>query len=235
MAALAAKYGLPSWQTETAYYPGFTKTLSEWEIGWSRANEIHFEIIAGASAVEGMCLIWVDAEDPRYHQTVRYSGHHVVMKSDGTNVTGWEVTKDCGVVFAHYARFVKPGDHRVETRCEDKFLNATAYLSEKDGTCTVVAINNGKAARRLSCTVDGLPWKAEHVGAVCTDAGSTWHMRPVEKNAKQGASAEYAVELSPRSLTTIVWARNAIAGSLARDFLKTPGAREEYTKNPPTK
>jgi len=113
MAELGRKHGLPSWQTETAYYPRNVKGLAEWEIGRARANEIYYELISGAAAVQGMCLLSPDAVDQRYDARTRQEGHHILLTTDGARLTRWEVGKDAGAVFTHYGRFVRPGDRRI--------------------------------------------------------------------------------------------------------------------------
>jgi len=226
MAALGRRYKIPSWQTETGYYPRNVKGLTEWEIARGRANEIYYELTSGASAVEGMLGIWVDAIDPRYQQTVRHEGHHIVMKSVDDKVTGWEVTKDCGVIFAHYARFVKPGYRRVEAKCSDPFLRCTALFCANDKRCVVVIVNNKAVRKTLRIDLAVRKWAPSFCTAVFTDEKRTWRQERVAASSTQGG--EYTLVIHPSSVTTFVLANETLRGPLSRDFLGTPGCREEY-------
>ncbi|MFQ5799856.1 MAG: hypothetical protein ACE5H0_14355 [Bacteroidota bacterium] len=228
MAALGKQYNIPSWQTETAYYPRNVKELTEWEIARGRANEIYYELISGASAIQGMFGIWVDAIDPRYQQTVRYEGHHIVMKSVDDNVVGWEVTKDCGVIFAHYARFVEPGDVRVEATCADPFIQATAFISFAKSHCAAVLVNNGGTKKSIQIQIRSLKWPSSFCRAVFTDGEHTWRSKQVIRS--KSLPETYVLELAPLSVTTFVLARNPAPGPFSRDFLNSPGCREEYRR-----
>ena len=204
MAELGRKFALPSWQTETGYYPRFTKKLPEWQIGRARANEIYYELRSGASAVQGMFMLWVDAVDPRYDATVRHEGHHVVMKTDGKHVTGWQVTRDCGAVFAHYARFVRPGDHRVEAACSDPMLRPTAFVGRKEKRVTLVVVNNASKPRRVTIRLPR-PWDdaSARTRSLLTNATcmlAEGKLRPTRD--RQGA---YVTQIPAHSLATFVW------------------------------
>jgi len=212
MAALGKKFRLPSWQTETAYYPRSYQGLSEWEIGRGRANEIFYELSSGASAVQGMFLFWPDAFDPRYGINVRSEGHPIVLSTDGKKVKRWMVTKDAGAVFAHYARFVRPGDWRIAAEYEDPMIRTTAFLSESSRRCVVVAINNSDRPKSLSLQIDGLPWKSVSCGALITTERKTLEPHPV--TLANGAENSCAVILPGFSVCTLVWSETE-AGTLA--------------------
>jgi hypothetical protein len=203
---------LPSWQTETAYYIREYKDLPEWEIGRGRANEIYYELSSGASAVEGMCMFWPDAVDTRFGGSCRSEGHLIVVTTDGKNVVRWEVTKDAGAVFAHYGRFVRPGDQRVFTECDDPFIHATAFLSAKSQRAVAVIINNSKTSKKLFCQLDHLSWKPRFLGGLLTDETRTLEQHPIVAVSK--ADQIYEVNLPGLSLATFVWAEEN-PGSLA--------------------
>lgn len=208
MAELARRYGLPSWQTETAYYPTPVKGLSEWEIGLARANEIHLELVSGASAVEGMSMFWPEAVDPRYGVTVRHEGHHIVARSDGRVVRRWEVTKDAGVVFAHYGRYVRPGDWRVAAETADPFVKATAFVSPTNDKCIVVLINNSVPSRKIVLKLKGLEWADVHQAGFVTDASRAFKPQQVGKAGTTNSLFE--TTLPPKSISTFVWSREQV-------------------------
>lgn len=204
MAALGRTYGLPSWQTETAYYPQNVRGLPEWEIGRGRANEIYYELISGASAVQGMCLFSPDAVDVRYDARTRHEGHHLLLTTDGKRVARWEVSKDAGAVFAHYGRFVRPGDRRVQVECGDPFLRITAFVSEKNRRYVAVAVNNSQAVKTLRFHLSPLHWKPRHAGGLITDATRTLASQSV--TGVSGKEFFYEAQVPPLSLATFVWA-----------------------------
>ena len=203
MAALGRKYGLPSWQTETGYYIAHYKTLSEWEIGRGRANEIYYELRSGAAAVEGMFLFWPDAVDPRYGASCRSEGHPIVVSTDGRRLNRWEVTKDAGAVFAHFGRFVRPGDWRIAASCPDAMIRATAFVSDKNRRWVAVIVNNAPTPRSVVCRVEGVPWKPAYFGALLTDQEKT--LAPHAVAALHDGANSLRVELPASSLCTIVW------------------------------
>lgn len=205
MAELGRKYGLPSWQTETGYYPRNVKDLTEWEVGRGRANEIYYELISGASAVQGMSLFSPDAMDSRYGARTRSEGHHLLLTTDGKRVVHWEVSKDAGAVFAHYARFVRPGDRRIEVQCADPMLRITAFASEQSRRYVAVAINNAKEPKTIRFQLSSPRWKASCVGGLVTDA-----MRTMESQAIANIPAKdpFETQLPPLSLATFVWSES---------------------------
>ncbi|MHC4444814.1 MAG: glycoside hydrolase [Planctomycetota bacterium] len=205
MAELGRKYDLPSWQTETAYYPKplRRKKLSDWDVGLGRANEIYYELVSGASAVQGMLMIWIDAIDPRVNFTTRTAGHHIVMDTDGEKVTQWKVTKDCGAIFAHYGRFVKPGDYRIAATCEDKLVRVTAFSAQQGACCVSVAINNANIPQQVKFDVKDLPFKPVFVGGLLTDQKHAMVSHPID--AIDGSENNYQAELPPISVCTFLW------------------------------
>jgi hypothetical protein len=206
MADLGRQYGLPSWETETAYYPAplKEKKLTPWDIARGRANEIYYELTSGASAVAGMLMIWVDAIDPRYDYTVRMSGHHIVMTTDGKRVTEWAITKDCGVILAHYGRYVRPGDYRVSAACEDRLIRVTAFATRQDRRYVAVVINNSRQSRTIRLDLQHLPFEPRFAGGLLTDENRA--MAPRSVKAVTGGGHAYETTLTPLSVCTIVWA-----------------------------
>ena len=204
MAELGRKYSLPSWQTETAYYPRNFKGLPEWEIGRGRANEIYYELATGASAVQGMCLFWPDAVDPRYDTRSRHEGHHILLTTDGKRTVHWEVSKDAGAVFAHYGRFVRPGDRRVSVACGDPMLRVTAFVSHKSRRYVAVVVNNAQEGKRLRFDLSNPRWKPRHAGGLITDAARTLARHPI--TPVPGNTPSYETNVPPLSLATFVWA-----------------------------
>jgi O-glycosyl hydrolase len=209
MAELGRLYRLPSWQTESAYYPQFTKGLSEWDVGLGRANEIHYELVCGASAVAGMSMIASDAVDYRYQMTMRHNGHHIVMRTDGQRVDHWEITRDGGAVFAHYGRFVRPGDQRIAAGSSEPMLHVTAFVANKGRRYVAVAINNSAESKNAVFELNNLAWRPEYAAGFLTDAGRMLADFPV---VRQGNSKNYEVVLPPKSLATIVWSQEKIGG-----------------------
>jgi len=203
MAELGRKHGLPSWQTETAYYPRNVKGLAEWEIGRARANEIFYELNSGAAVVQGMSLFSPDAMDVRYDARTRHEGHHILLTTDGRNVAHWEVSKDAGAVFAHYGRFVRPGDRRIAAECEDVMLRVTAFVSAPSRRCVAVAVNNANGLKTVRFTLKDLPWEPAGAGGLVTDATRTLEPQPIAPVA--GDAHAYEAQLAPLSLTTFVW------------------------------
>jgi len=205
MAELGRKYNLPSWQTETAYYPRNVKDLTEWEIGRGRANEIYYELAAGASAVQGMCLFSPDAMDSRYGARTRSEGHHILLTTDGKQVVHWEVSKDTGAVFAHYARFVRPGDRRLHSECADPMLRITAFTSEKNQRYVAVAVNNAKEPKIIRFQLSNLLWKPSSAGGLVTDATRT--LVPQQIASIPDKELSYETRVPSLSLATFVWAQ----------------------------
>jgi O-glycosyl hydrolase len=204
MAELGRRYGLPAWQTETAYYPAplKQKKLTPWDIARGRANEIHYELLSGASAVAGMLMIWIDAIDPRYEFTVRLTGHHIVMDTDGKNVTGWAVTKDCGAIFAHYGRFVRPGDHRVAAESDNPLVRVTAF-STGSGRRVAVLVNNTAVPAGVLLNLDTAAAKSSFAGGLLSDETHTLAAHPVRRMGE--AADRFECTLTPWSVCTIVW------------------------------
>jgi hypothetical protein len=216
MSQLGKKFDLPSWQTETAYYPRNVAGLSEWEIGRGRANEIYYELLSGAQAVEGMLMIWADAQDPRYHITVANEGHHILMKTDGKNMTEWSVSKNAGAVFAHYARYIGPGDHRIFSDCGDPMLRVTALLSEKNHRCVVVVVNNAHQAKDIQIQVDHAPWAMKPIGGLVTNERRTLAEQPIGATDDQGYRC--SVSIPALSLCTYIWSHEPIPLTLPKDI-----------------
>ena len=202
MAVLGQRYDLPSWQTETAYYPRFTADVSEWEVGRARANEIHYELLSGASAVQGMLVIWVDAVDPRYDTSVRKEGHHIVMTTDGERVKQWVVTKNAGAVFAHYGRFVRPGDHRIAATSSDPLVRVTAFVSKRQDRYVAVMVNNSPHERLLTLRLHKPSMTITSFRALITDAE---HGLAAFTPEWPTVGAPYRAELPGLSLVTFVW------------------------------
>jgi O-glycosyl hydrolase len=208
LAVMGKKYGLPSWQTETGYYGAHTKKFSGWEIAVGRANEIHLELIAGAAAVQAMDIFAVNAIDPRDGTSTQRSGFHIVMTTDGKNVSKWEVTKDTGAVFAHYGRFVRPGDVRVVADSSDALVRVTAFHCKSPRRCVAVLINNAKEPRTSICRWPNLPFPSSHAQALLTDATRT--LAPLDVVRKKGPGESMAVLLPASSLVTVVWSEKDI-------------------------
>lgn len=206
MAELGRRHGLPSWQTETAYYPTPLKGLTEWEIGLARANEIQLELVSGAAAVEGMMLFWPDAIDPRYGHTVRHEGHHIVLRTDRRVARQWEVTKDAGIVFAHYGRFVRPGDWRVEVITTDAQVRASAFTSKSGLSTIAVLLNNARQAREVVIPLLGMP-ACTAITAFITDEKTSFR-RFTPSRVSRGDNC--SVVLSARSLATVIWTRQPV-------------------------
>jgi len=220
MAKLGGKYNLPSWQTETAYYPQAMKDtgFSMWEIGRARANEIYYELTSGASAFETMLMIWVNVVDPRYNFPVRMEGHYIVMTTDGNNVTGWDVTKDTGAVLGHYGRYVRPGDYLISSRCQDWTLRTNAFVCEQKGRYVAVVINNSLAAKKIILQLDNMAWKPSFVGGLMTDEKNTLAAHPVSLcKEKQNL---YETTLPPLSLCTFVWSKQQMDKLTLPDNIK---------------
>ncbi|UCD29447.1 MAG: hypothetical protein JSV03_02895 [Planctomycetota bacterium] len=205
MAELGKKYELPSWQTETAYYPKplKRKELTPWDVARGRANEIYYELVSGASAVQGMLMIWIDAVDPRANYTVRMAGHHIVMSTDGQKVTEWRVTKDCGAIFAHYGRYVRPGDRRIAAACEDRLIRVTAFSTQQQTRCVSVIINNAKVPRTVRFMLKYLLFKPTFVGGLLTDENHAMAAHPI--GAVDNSENVYQAVLPPLSVCTFVW------------------------------
>jgi hypothetical protein len=203
MAELGRQYNLPAWETETAYYPKplKEKNLTPWEVARGRANEIHYELLSGASAVAGMLMIWVDAIDPRYNYTVRMAGNHIVMDTDGKNVTGWAVTRDCGAIFAHYGRFVQPGDHRIAADSDNPLVRVTGF-STQPGRYVAVLVNNVAVPVHLLLHLDNVAGE-RFVGALLSDERHTLVDHPVQPVSAK--TDQFECTLAPFSVCTVVW------------------------------
>jgi len=203
MAALAKQYGVPSWQTETAYYSQPMTYLTPWQIGMGRANEVYYELVSGASAVETMLAIWIKDSTYKPQSLANRFGGHILLHSDGTRVTEWTVTKDCGAVFAHYGRYVRPGDQRVAANSPDPQLRVTAFVADKGKQYVAVVVNNSPHLKRVTLKLEKLPWAPRFSGALLTDEKRTLAvhgLRAVDK-----AKGVYESELPGLSVCTMVW------------------------------
>ena len=207
MAELGRKYGLPSWQTETAYYPKFIKNLPEWDIGLARANEVQYELANGASAFEGMSLLAPDTIDSRYDATMRHEGHHIILRTDGQRVTYWAVTQDTGGVLAHWSRFVRPGDRRVAAASADPLVTVTAFVSEKNRRYVGVLINNARDARVARLQLSNGAWAPRVAAAFVSDS---IHILSDSLASFEAASGAATVTLPGKSLTTFVWSQEPV-------------------------
>jgi O-glycosyl hydrolase len=56
----------------------------------------------------------------------------------------------------HYSRFIRPGARRIEARPGFGSLQVGAFLHEKNGDVTIVAINPSEQAQRLNLTFRNL-------------------------------------------------------------------------------
>ncbi|MGI8966257.1 MAG: hypothetical protein ACR2H1_09255 [Limisphaerales bacterium] len=148
-----------------------------------------------------MCLFWPDALDPRYDTRSRHEGHHILLSTDGAKLATWEVSKDAGAVFAHYGRFVRPGDHQIAMECGDSTLRASAFVSQKNRRYVAVIVNNSKDKKNVQFSFQHPQWKFRYVGGLVTDATRTLASQPIRRAKK----SVYQAELPSLSLTTFIW------------------------------
>jgi glucuronoarabinoxylan endo-1,4-beta-xylanase len=103
-----------------------------------------------------------------------------------------------GYSMAHFSKFVRPGDVRVEaTKSPQAGVLLSAYL-RADGSVAIVAVNSNSAAVEQAVSVGGV--QLESVSAWTTDASR--NLAPVDQPAPDGSS--FTATLAAASVTTFV-------------------------------
>ncbi|MGE5609769.1 MAG: hypothetical protein ACM359_10980, partial [Bacillota bacterium] len=181
-----------------------TRNLSDWEIGRGRGNEIYYELVGGASAVDGQFGIWPEGVDPRAQGSGRNEGHHLLLYGDGQRVVSWAPSKSGGVVFAHFGRFVRPGDHRVAADSNDPFVRAVAFASQKKAY-VLVLINNRPAPAPVTIAVRNSIYQVRKTGGMMTDTSHTLATASLQPDA---GKTKWSARLPALSLSTFLFAEN---------------------------
>jgi hypothetical protein len=150
-------------------------------------------------------------DDPKgdmAHLPMDYLVNRGVVVDISKHMTDWAVSKTAGAVFAHYGRYVGPGDHRVASDCRDPMLRVTAFISEKNKRCVVVVVNNANQAKDVQMHVDHPPWNMKPIGGLMTDERRTFTKHTMTTTDYEGTL--YGATIPAMGLCTFVWSHEPL-------------------------
>jgi glucuronoarabinoxylan endo-1,4-beta-xylanase len=184
---LAEEKGKEVWMTEYLINSGNPPSNLSIDTGWTGAMQTAQSINDCMNSDMSAYVYWY---------LVRYYG----PISDGTYTTAGQVTKK-GYVMSQFARFIRPGYHRVASSVYPSISNVevTAYKDSSSSKVVIVAINPGSTQTESVVKVQNL-----------TQASSfTPYVTSTTKNAEQGNSitvtnGAFTAVLEPSSITTFV-------------------------------
>lgn len=151
---LARKYNLPLWMTEVSMGGVDARSYDDFR---ARAIHIHDELTyANASAYFGMNNMW-DMETQREH----YGSSDSFWQQEGNivlldNATDTVYITGMGYAIGHYARWIGNGAVRIDATASDGLFQATAFKDAAKGRIVLVLINNSKAGRPVTISMNGV-------------------------------------------------------------------------------
>jgi glucosylceramidase len=126
-----------SWEVGERYARSIIHDLNRWTVGWIDWNLLLDER-GGPNHVGNLCSAPVLAD----------TAQGTLMRQSSFWVLG------------HFARFVRPGAHRVLCAAARHEIEATAFVNP-DGSTVVVATNRHGHALHFALRIDGASWRAE--------------------------------------------------------------------------
>lgn len=179
--ALARQHGLPVWMSEHSRGVGFEAALA-----WGK--EIH-RLLAEDE---------VNAVDHMWGFFGSWQAKATLIELDFTG-TGFirHVPNATYYVTGQYARYVRPGDHRVGAASSDPAVLASAFAGP--ARIAVVLINDGDEARDAQIDLTGTA-----IGTLAgerTSAGESWAR--VDAQPVEGRTGRFVLALPPRSVTSL--------------------------------
>lgn len=202
----AAKYGIPFWQSEYSllgdgYKEGKAGRIPAMDCALFLAKMIYHDLVVGNAAAWQFWNAWEPGGagfDTRYCL--------LALQTNAANTEGdFAVTKNLWAL-GHYSRFIRPGMKRILTGRSDRLNDTTvaqdvmlsAFANKKEWIAVVV--NYTSSAKNISLEIPVLK-KAGSLKQYVTTASAGDNMRfyPLPSLT--------AIQLKPRSITTIVVAR----------------------------
>ena len=141
-----------------------------------------------------------------YAASTGATGGMIQISSTG-GATSYVVTKRL-FALGHFARYVRPGAHRVTMSTNNTNLNVTAFTNP-DGTKVINVVNNDTVTDTLNLTLD-----ATTANWVPTSYFSDENDNIAPTNSATVSGTSLFATFAPRSLTTIVLAPPVTAGSV---------------------
>jgi uncharacterized protein (TIGR03437 family) len=166
---LARQYKMGAWLTENSN--GGAGSLS-YDTFRARAIHIHDEFLyANASAYFGEFAMWdMASQMGHFGNTDLYSAAgegNVVLINNGT---GQIDIAGIGYAIGHYARWIKPGAWRVDSKSSDPLVEVTAFRDDAAGRMSFVLINNSTAPTTATVTVNAATLSGSLTGEQSTPA-----------------------------------------------------------------
>jgi O-glycosyl hydrolase len=138
--------------------------------------------------------------------------HNALVAGDCSAFVPWQITENkksthCLMLMStytpktfaamHYSRFIRPGARRIEAEPGFGSVQVGAFLHEKNGDVTIVAINPGEQARRLNLTFRNLK------GLTLLKVYRTSASESMQEVGEVGVSDNKAAfEMTPMSIVT---------------------------------
>lgn len=184
---LAEEKGKEVWMTEYLINSGNPPTNTSVDTGWAGAMQTAQSINNCMSNDMSAYVYWY---------LVRYYG----PIADGTYAPEGEVTKK-GYVMSQFARFIRPGYHRIESSVYPSISNVevTAYKDSSSSKVVIIAINSGSSQTQSAFKIQNLT----------TATSFTPYTTSATKNVEQGnnisvTNGSFTIVLEPQSITTFV-------------------------------
>ncbi len=184
---LAEQKGKEIWMTEYLINSGNPISNISIDTGWAGAMQT-------AESINN-CMN-VDMSAYVYWYLVRYYG----PIADGTYAQAGTVTKK-GYVMSQFARFIRPGYHRVESSVYpfSSSIEVSAYKDSSSSKVVIVAINTGSTKTESAFSIQNLT----------TSTSFTPYTTSATKNVEQGnnitvINGSFTIVLEPQSITTFI-------------------------------
>jgi O-glycosyl hydrolase len=165
---LANRYNVKAWLTETSH-GGNPKSYENFR---ARTIHIHDEFLyANASAYFCMSSMWDEAS-----HKLHFGNTNTFYDDDGSAVLINNSTRKVditgmGYAIGHYARWVKPGAIRVESKTSNPLVQVTAFRDDNTGRLVLIVINNANEPLTVTVNVKGGKLEGTLTGEQSTLAG----------------------------------------------------------------
>jgi O-glycosyl hydrolase len=189
---LARQYGVQLWLTEVSHASVNGLSGASFDTLRGRAIDIHDNLVYADIA-----SFWLQGNE---WDTVAQMGHFgnnetldQLLAEDGgdmavigdPNTSTWTITNG-GYALAHYARWVQPGDVRVESASADPLVQVTAF--HRSGAEAFVLINNAPDPRTVRITISGATFMGSLSGEQSTAAATLSPLAPLPPSSATTAT-----------------------------------------------